>query len=227
MIKNPEKCEDSQITTMPMLVFASNDVLKPIEPLRKRMIFFTIDGALPSNTDKTAQESRGKAIIKKLGTGFYKEYLRRMLKVLKSEYEFIIYGKISDDYYPDLMKRSSEVFLSILKDYGYEIPDYFSALSWEKDYSSDAHADESVAEIGRFCKENKKVCHYTKNRIIIELGPDKSSQKQIESWKNILPPEMKATIQNTRDYSTISIDRHALEKHLGYRLNGFSFFKRN
>ena len=31
MIKNPERCEDNQIETMPMLIFASNNILEPDE----------------------------------------------------------------------------------------------------------------------------------------------------------------------------------------------------
>lgn len=227
IIKNPEACENQQITNMPMLIFASNDVLKPIEPLRKRMIFFTIDGALSSDTDKTAMESIGISIIKKLGTGFYREYLSRMLKAAKKEYDFIIHSKnIPDEYYPDLMKLSSEIFLNILTDYEYSIPDYMDTLSWSKDYSSDSNADAAIREVIQFCREHKRAYKIDKTKVIIEMGTDKASQKQIESWKNILPAEMKATMQTTRECSTIAIDRKELEKHLGYKLNTFSFLRR-
>lgn len=223
IIKNPEKCEDHQIENMPMILFASNDVLKPEEPIRKRMVFFTIDGALPSTIDKTAYESKGKAIIKKLGTGFYREYLRRMMDKTKDEMDFMIYSKdIPDEYYPDLMAISSEVIISIFEDYGYLLPSYMQKLTWEGDYSSDSNADDVILEIGAFCKNSKEACTFTKAYVIIELGTDKNSQKKIDSWKNILPAEMKATVQTTRDCSRITIDRKELEKRLGYKLGGFS-----
>lgn len=227
IIKNPEICENNQIEDMPMILFASNDVLKPEEPIRKRMVFFTIDGALPSTIDKTAYESKGKAIIKKLGTGFYREYTKRMIDKTKEELDYIIHSKdIPDEYYPDLMLISSEVIISIFEDYGYSLPSYITKLTWEDDYSSDSNADDVIHEIGEFCKHNRKACIFTKDEISIELGTDKNSLKKIESWKNILPAEMKAAIQSTRDCSKIIIDRKELELRLGYKLGGFSIFGR-
>lgn len=227
IIKNPEICEDNQIEDMPMILFASNDVLKPEEPIRKRMVFFTIDGALPSTIDKTAYESKGKAIIKKLGTGFYREYLRRMIDETKNEMDYIIHSKdIPDEYYPDLMLISSKVIISIFKDYGYALPTYMTELTWEDDYSSDSNADDVIFEIGEFCRNNKKTCSLSKNEVSIELGTDKNSQKKIESWKNILPAEMKASMQSTRDCIRLVINRQELESRLGYKLGGFSIFGR-
>lgn len=227
IIKNPEICEDNQIEDMPMILFASNDVLKPEEPIRKRMVFFTIDGALPSTIDKTAYESKGKAIIKKLGTGFYREYLRRMIDETKNEMDYIIHSKdIPDEYYPDLMLISSKVIISIFKDYGYALPAYMTELTWEDDYSSDSNADDVIFEIGEFCRNNKKTCSLSKNEVSIELGTDKNSQKKIESWKNILPAEMKASMQSTRDCIRLVINRQELESRLGYKLGGFSIFGR-
>ena len=226
IIKNPEKCEDNQLENMPMLIFASNDIDKPDEPIRKRMMFFPVDGALPSTVDKTAYESKGKMIIKKLGTGFYREYLSRMIDAVKKEMDFIMYSnEISDEYYPDLMAISSNVFISILEDYNYELPSYITKLTWENNYSSDSNAEEIIEEIGRFYKNNKKACTFTKEEIIIELGNDKNSKKQLESWKNMLPAEMKPTLQNGRDYSKIIINKIELEKRLGYKLKKNFFIK--
>ncbi len=225
IIKDPEACEDNQIEDMPMLLFASNDVLKPDETIRKRMVFFTIDGALPSTIDKTAYESKGKAIIKKLGTGFYREYLRRMIDRTREELDYIIHSNdISDEYYPDLMLISSEIIISIFNDFGYELPSYMTRLTWKDDYSSDSNADDVIFEIGKFCKNNRKACTFTKEEISIELGTDKNSQKKIESWKNILPTEINASIQLTRDYSKITINRKEFEARLGYKLGGFFNF---
>ena len=227
IIKNSDKCEDNQLEEMPMIVFASNDVLKPEEPIRKRMIFFSLDGALPSSIDKTAYESKGKAIIRKLGTGFYREYLKRMMKQAKEELDFIVCSnEISDEYYPDLMRMSSLAIISILQDYGYEVPPYIKELTWEKDYSCDSNADEALQEIEQFWKRNRKACTVTKNEVIIELGTDKNSQKKVESWKNILPAEMKATVQTTRECSKISIDRNEIEERLGHGFGRFPFFRR-
>lgn len=225
IIKNPEKCEENQLEDMPMILFASNDVLKPDEPLRKRMIFFAMDGALPSTIDKTAYASRGKSIIRKLGTGFYREYLSKMMDKAKEELDFIIYSKeFPDDYYPKLLALSSEVIISIFEDYGYTLPSYIRKLTWNDDYSMDSNADEIVHEIASFCKNNKKAYKLTKDRLLIECGIDKDSQRKINSWKNLLPAEMKAEILFTREYCKISIDRKVFEKRCGHKLSKFSLF---
>ena len=135
-----------------------------------------------SSIDKTAYESKGKAIIRKLGTGFYREYLKRRMKQAKEELDFIVCSnEISDEYYPDLMRMSSLAIISILQDYGYEVPPYIKELTWEKDYSCDSNADEALQEIEQFWKRNRKACTVTKNEVIIELGTDKNSQKKVES----------------------------------------------
>lgn len=224
MIKNPEVCENSGSDSMPMILFASNDVLNPEEPLRKRMLFFPMDGALPSTVDKTAYESRGRSIIKKLGTAFYRAYLGRLLPLVKQEMDKIVHSEnLSDDYYPDLMNLSSKAFLSVLSDYGYAIPSFMKELTWEKDYSSDSRTIDTIHEIETFCKENRKACTLTKKNLEITLGTDKNSIKMLSSWNNSLPRETKPDFHSTKDGCYLKIDRKEFEKHLGYKLPKYRF----
>lgn len=232
IIKHPEKCEHNQLEEQPTILFASNDCIEPDEILRKRMVFLRFEGALPSNIDQVAYTGKGNAIKKKLGTGFYREYLRRMLDKVKNELDYIIYTKDEDrpdEYYPDLMAMSSDVILSIFHDYNYELPKYIKHLSWNEDYSINASfiADNTINEIGEFYKQNKQAFFITRDNITIELGADKNSSKKCESWKNTLPPEMQVQFIATRDSCKITINRKELETRLGYKLGKFSLFKRN
>lgn len=227
MIKNPEICENSMSESMPMIMFASNDVLNPEEPLRKRMLFFPMDGALPSTVDKTAYESRGRSMIKKLGTAFYRAYLRKLLPLAKYEMDMIVHSKnLPEDYYPDLTNLSSKAFLSVFSDYGYAIPSYMKELTWEKDYSSDSRTIDTIHEIETFYKENRKACTLTKKYLEIALGTDKNSTKMLSSWNNSLPRETKPDFHSTRDGCYLKIDRKEFEKHLGYRLSKYRFLGR-
>lgn len=113
-----------------------------------------------------------------------------------------------------------------MNDYGYEIPEYVRELTWEDDYSSDSNSDDVISEIERFIKKNRKACQISKDLVTIELGTDRSSQKTIENWKNILPAEMKAVSQSTRECCKIILDRKELESKLGYKLNTFLIFGR-
>ena len=79
-IKTTEQiCENTQLNTVPMVIFASNDVIDPKMEFRKRMIFLAPKGSIPSDVDQTAWLSAGKSLIARLGTGLYGEYIRRML----------------------------------------------------------------------------------------------------------------------------------------------------
>ena len=55
---------------MPLIVFASNNVLSLEEKFRKRMMFINFDGTMPSTIDQSAYKSRGIAIVNRLGTAF-------------------------------------------------------------------------------------------------------------------------------------------------------------
>lgn len=228
IIKNSDKCEDEQLEEQPMIIFASNDVLEPDETIRKRMVFLRFDGALPSSVDQSAYKSRGNAIIKRLGNGFYREYLRRMMSSVKKILDYMIYEKdIPDTWYPDLMTVSSDTILSILTDYNYDIPSYMRHLTWNDDYSVNAKfiVDNTIQEIKQFYKANKKAFVIGKESVTIELGNDKDSGKKCESWINTLPPEMRARRASTRDCHKIIVDRAELEKSFGFKF-GFSLFSR-
>ena len=227
IIKNPNYCEDNQIEDMPMLIFASNKVLKPDGVLRKRMVFFSVDADLPNNIDKVAYEGKGNAILKRLGTGFYREYLGRMLEKVKDELDFVIHSKnVPDEYYTDLMSISSKVIISIFEDYGYSLPSYVRNLTFTDDYSVDSNLDDIVLEIEEFCKNNKKACHFQKNFIIIETGKTTDIEKKMNSWKRMLPKEMKADFYPTKDCLRFIIGKREFESKLGHRIGGFSFFGR-
>lgn len=227
VIKNVEKCEDNQLEDQPMILFASNDVLEPDVILRKRMVFLRFEGALPSNIDQSSQKGKGNAIIKRLGTGFYREYLKRMLVEVTEELDYMIHSKdIPDEYYTDLMAISSNVIISIFKDFGYDLPDYITTLSWNDDYSVNAKfiAENAIEEIDKLYKQNRKCFTVNKDIVIIELGIDRGTCRKCESWKNTLPTEMKPEFSQTRDYCRITINRKELERHLGYKLGTFKIF---
>lgn len=228
LIKDPERCENNQNDKMPMLIFASNDVLKPEEPLRKRMVFFTLDAALSSEMDKTSFEGKGKKILKNLGNAFYREYLRRMLVKVKEIIDYIVYTKdIPDSYYPDVMKISSETIRDIFKEYSDNIPDYVRVLTFREDYSSDANTEDAIREIHEFIKNNPKNVKITKTHVTIEVGTDRNSVNRLKSWKNILPAEMKVTEQSSISSFKITIITKELKEKFekyGYTLKTHSWF---
>lgn len=226
IIKSPEECEKHQLQDQPMMLFASNDALDPDETLRKRMIFLRFEGALPSNIDQNAYKGRGNAIISRLSTALYREYLRRMLPKISELLDLMIQGDTDDTWYPDVMLISSNVLLEILDDFGYAQASYMRPLSFNADYSVNASfiAQDSLNEIAEFYKHDKSAFKISKKQVTIELGTDSDSKNKCKNWANTLPAEMKAKILSTKDKNQLILDRAELEKRLGIKFGGFGFF---
>lgn len=227
LIKNPERCEDNQIETMPMLIFASNNILEPDEIFRKRMAFLRLDGRLPSHIDQSAYKNMGHALIRRFGTGFYREYLRRMVEKVSQELDYIMTeANIPDEYYPDLMKMSADTIIEIFNEYGFAIPDYIRHLTWNDDYSINARfiSEDAILAIERLYSQNRKAFTLGKDTIVIEMGTSTDSKKKCESWVNTLPSEMKAEMIPLRDCIRLTLDRKEFEKRIGHKLGGFLSF---
>lgn len=227
IIKFPSTCEENMLENQPMIIFASNDVIEPDTILRKRMVFLRFDGGLPSGIDLNAKKGEGEGIIRRLGTGLYREYLRRMIDEVADILDYMIHEKnIPDSYYPDLMEISSRTIIKILEDYGYEAPEYFKVLTWRDDYSPNANyiSEDSIEDIRQLYQRNRKAFEIGTDYVTIELGSDKGSQKKCENWKNTLPNELRPKYEKQRDCSKITLDRKELEKRLGYKLRSFRIF---
>lgn len=225
-IKDVDSCENCFREHQPMVLFASNSVTDPKEIIRKRMVFLKLEGGLPSNIDTEAFKGKGNALKKRLGTGFYREYLRRMLDVVAEMTEYILYDEsIPDDYYPDLMAVSSETILSILRDFGYDIPLYMRKLTWNNDYSVNATyiAEDAISEIRNMYKLHRNSFVIRRDTVIIELASD--DKKRGDSWVNTLPTEMEARSLPGRDSFRISVNRRELEKRLGFKFRNSIFRK--
>ena len=209
-----------------MILFASNDALDPDETLRKRMIFLRFEGALPSNIDQNAYKGRGNAIISRLSTALYREYLRRMLPKISELLDLMVQGDTDDTWYPDVMLISSNALLEILDYFGYARASYMRPLSFNADYSVNASfiAQDSLNEIAEFYKHDKSAFKISKKQVTIELGTDSDSKDTCKNWANTLPAEMKAKILSTKDKNQLILDRAELEKRLGIKFGGFGFF---
>lgn len=226
VIKNPEKCELDTNENMPMVIFASNNVLSPDEILRKRMIFIKFYASMPSNIDQSAYKSKGNAILRRLTNSLYREYLRRMIDAVNKLCDYMHKtANIPDEYYPDLMAISSNVLIDIFNDYGYIIPDYIKPLTWNGDYSVNASSisEEAVCQIEHLYKTNRKVFMVFGDNVIVELGKDSSNEKMCKSWENVLPKEIKTNCTPGRDSCRVEFNKTQLEKLLGHKIRTNKF----
>lgn len=217
-----QACEMAQNDTMPMLILASNDSTDPEMQLRKRMIFLHPDGAIPSDSDQTAWKSAGQSLISRIGSAFYREYMRRMIpKIWELIDRMHTDGKnFPDDWYPDVMPLSSSTLMEMMNDYGFPRPSYFRKLTWKDDFSENAAylTEDAFQEIKNLYNTNKAAFDITKDTVTIKIGLDPSSAKRMKSWAAVMPVEiMKQPPISTRDGWTVVFNRAALEKKSGIR----------
>lgn len=102
------------------------------------------------------------------------------------------------------------------------------SLTWRDDYSANAAFISQVALDGlkELYRKNKKLFKVTEDKVEIELDGDKESRQKFQSWKNILPPEMRASIVSGRDHITLIIERKPLEDRLGFSFESGNFLSR-
>lgn len=216
-------CEMKQNDTVPVLIFASNDVTDPKMELRKRMAFLNPEGTIPSNADQTAWLSAGYRMISRFGTGLYREYIRRMIPkvwTLIEKMESNNGEDLPDNWYPDIIPLSSETLIQILRDYDYDVPAYIRPLTWDNDFSENAPyiAENAYNEIKELYKTNRKIFRVTNDTVTIETGGDKTNRRRLESWEAVMPAEvMKGSVITTHDGCIINFNRVELEKRSGIK----------
>ncbi|MDU5027935.1 MAG: phospholipase D family protein [Negativicoccus succinicivorans] len=232
-IKNSNQCERNLRENQPLFIFASNSISDPEEPERKRMVFLRYNLGLKKDIDLVAYDGISKNIRSKATNALYREYLRRMLEEVSNLIDYMEESEnLTDDYYPDIVSVSSKTLINILKDYGYELPDYIRELNWHNDFSYHAkYISQDAMEEIRTLWKNDPDCFTIKPRvIIITSGSDRGSKKMLESWANSLPIEFKAKYSDNREMSKIMINRQELEKALGFSFNKnklLRFFRRD
>lgn len=232
LIKDEFICERYNQDSMPIIIMAGNDLKEPDEKTRKRMVFFKINGSLPSTVDQNGFRTASNTIINKVGTALYREYLGRMIVAISDLIDMIDEGRPqeeNDTWYPDIVNISSKILLAIFTENGYDIPSYMKELEWNRDYyGANYIAENTIQAIKKEYKENPDAFVIEREIVKIEAG-GADAMKKFKSWENTLPAEMRAKSKQMRDGSCfISMNRKELEDRLGLKLKKhiFPFLKK-
>ena len=222
LIRTAEDCEEKVRELQPLTVFASNTVSDPDTALRKRMVFLTFAIGLPSEIYPREFKAKGRQLINRIGTAFYAKYLSYMVPYVAGELTKIETGEgLTDKYAPELMKKSSEIILQIIKECGLDIPDYMSVLSWDVDYADNSRSVyiEEIEKLSDLYKTERNLFDVGKKYVTISLSNDKAGQKLVSNWVNLLPKEIQAELIPDVHYAKIRLNREELERHLGFQLD--------
>ena len=208
----------------PLIIMASNDNLSVKDEARKRSVFLNIDGTKSEKASTSTLESIGAKFKKEANTAFFNEYLKRMIPLVKNVIKEINDGKYdipdgrlgtdyesSDILSPTLIDKSSQVIIDIVKDCGFDIPDYMEVLDWDKDIDG-----RGVMVINSVVQEIENLYYkapglFTINDRTIEVLLEKEPRK----WSNILPSEAEFTAikRNGDACFTAIIDRKWMIEH--------------
>ena len=144
-IKNDDFGISEHLTTYSAVVISANEDVKAVAPeVIRRTVICRVEAGL-TNTE-VMKSNVVRMVQQKIGTAFYREYLRRMLELIPE----LIESMKSDDAEsaPDILAVSSKVIVDILGQYYPEqMPQYIRELSLE-DYFSEhvtgKHAKTSI-----------------------------------------------------------------------------------
>lgn len=201
-IKNDDFGVADKLFNYPAVVISANEDLKAVpQEIARRTVIFHVTAGL-TNTEMM-ESNIVRNVQKKIGTAFYREYIRRMLEVVP---DLINQLKEETNIKPDILQVSSQIIVQIFKDYNLSMPQYIRELSI-KDYFGEkvtgAHAvkviteswnsDKSLFEVNK--KKNTLTYNalqtYEADRIIMQLPEtlearrvgDKVSMKYDEACK--------------------------------------------
>ena len=228
LIRCVESCEQNCREFQPMTIFASNFVSDPDEALRKRMVFLSFNIAIPSRIDKQEFKQEGRSCLNRIGTAFYRKYLSYMLPYVIGELNKIETGEgLDTKYYPELMKKSSEIIISILKEYGFKMPNYMKELSWSNDFADNSRSvyTDELEKIYDLYEKEKSLFTIDNKYVVICLSNDKPGQKMVANWVSLLPREIEAEKIPDAKFQKIRMNRKELEQHLGVRFETSIFDK--
>lgn len=144
-IKNDDFGISEHLTTYSAVVISANEDVKAVAPeVIRRTVICRVEAGL-TNTE-VMKSNVVRMVQQKIGTAFYREYLRRMLELIPDLIETMKSDEAESA--PDILAVSSKVIVDILSEYYAEsVPEYIRELSLE-DYFSEhvtgKHAKTSI-----------------------------------------------------------------------------------
>ena len=193
-IKNDDFGVADNLTNYPAIVISANEDVKAVAPeVIRRTVICRVQAGL-TNTE-VMKSSVVRTVQRKIGTAFYREYLRRMLEELPDMME-----EMKDDDSespPDILRVSADVLMAILKEYtDEELPFFVRELSLEDYFSEKVTGSHAIKVIQTAWRTNRKAFEiltrsnelrynagvvYEADRILKEL-PENLEAKKSREW---------------------------------------------
>ena len=151
-IKNDDFGVRDHLVNYSAVVISANEDVKAVAPeVIRRTVICRVEAGL-TNTE-VMKSNVVRNVQSKIGTAFYREYLRRMLEVVPDMLEELK----SDDSEssPDILNYSSKIIVDIISEHLKEVPDYIRVLSLENYFSEQVTGKYAIKTIRNAWKTSK------------------------------------------------------------------------
>ena len=184
----------------PAVVISANEDVKAVSPeVIRRTVICRVEAGL-TNTE-VMKSSLVRQVQKRMGTAFYREYLRRMLDVVSDAIE-----QLKDEestIVPDILKSSSEVIYSIISEYCDDtVPEYIRILDIEDYFGERKTGKHAFDTIREAWKHNRK--SFTVDKQHNELRYNAGATWEAERLLKELPETLEA--RKIREWITMNLE---------------------
>lgn len=152
-IKNDDFGVSEHLTTYSAVVISANEDVKAVAPeVIRRTVICRVEAGL-TNTE-VMKSNVVRNVQQKIGTAFYREYLRRMLNLLPDLIEELRAEETESA--PDILKYSSEIIVDIINQFAEATPKYIKNLSLENYFSEQVTGKYAIKTIRNAWKTSRK-----------------------------------------------------------------------
>ena len=163
-IKNDDFGVSEHLTNYPAVVISANEDVKAVAPeVIRRTVICRVEAGL-TNTE-VMKSNVVRIVQQKIGTAFYREYLRRMLELIPG-----IIDVLKDDeseVCPDILQTSAQVIVDIISENSETVPEYIRPLSLENYFSEQVTGKYAIKTIRNAWATSRK--SFNINKAVNEL----------------------------------------------------------
>ncbi len=182
----------------PAVVISANEDVKAIsQEVTRRTVICRVQAGL-TNTE-VMKSNIVRICQRKLGTAFYREYLRRMLKRLP---EIIDDLKSEEGDEPDVLAASSEVLCAIIEESVSEVPAYVRGLTLDSYFSEEVTGKHAIKVIRTAWKTSHK--SFTVSEKTNELRYNAGATFEVDRLMKELPETLEP--RKSRDWLIVNLD---------------------
>ena len=198
-IKNDDFGVREHLTFYPAVVISANEDVKAVsQEVIRRTVICRVEAGL-TNTE-VMKSNVVRTVQQRIGTAFYREYISRMLKEIPSMLDEL---KDSDADAPDILKKSSEIIVSILQEHTSDLPEYIRPLSLESYFSEKVTGNYARKTIRNAWRANRRA--FTVDKRNGELRYNAGAPYEADRLMRELPETLEA--HKSRDSVIMDLDK--------------------